>query len=115
MGMRVRFDRIVFGGQTERIEAHREQHVIALHTALARNDLKARIRLDMPDVHARAGRIRELDKSVEFLVGPFLRLEAFLLRPLFLPLFFDRGKIISFRHRMNPFRLSILDFHVNLL
>ena len=97
--MRVGLDRVVLGGQTERVEAHREQDVIALHAALSGKHLKARIRLDVSDVHASAGRIRELDQCVEFRFAMvLLRLKAAVRVPIRLPLMFDGIKIVNICH-----------------
>ena len=76
--VRVRLDRIVLGRQTERIKADRVQDIVALHPSLSRDNLDAGVCLDMADVHAGAGWIRELDKTIElWFFIKVLRLEAF--------------------------------------
>ena len=91
----VRLDRVVFRRQAEGVIAEREQDVIALHAALSGEHFDARIGLDMADVHAGARRIRELDEAVPLrLFREVDRLEGFRLLPSFLPLLFDRCKIV---------------------
>ena len=97
--VRVGLDRVVLRGQTERVEAHREQHVIALHAALSGKHFQARIRLDMPDVHTRAGRVRKLHERVELRLRVIrLRLKAVMRVPIRLPLPLDGVEIVNICH-----------------
>ncbi len=94
--VRVRLDRVVFRRQAERIKADRKQHVVSLHPSLSRENLNARICLDMAYVHARAGRIRKLDEPVPF--RSFIKidcLESLCVSPGLLPFRLDFPEIIS--------------------
>ena len=95
------FYSIVFGRESVCIESDREQNVIALHSSFSRNDLKARISLNVSDVHTRSAGIRELNKAVELrLLRKVHRMENARFLPFILPLFFYRFKIIT--HFNNP-------------
>ena len=89
------FDGVILRRQAERVEADGEQHVIPLHPALARNHLKAGIRLDMAHVHARAAGIGEFHQRVEFgLIGAVERAENAFLFPTVLPFLFGSPEIV---------------------
>ena len=82
--------RVVFGRQSERVPAHREQHVVALKAALARDYVQRGIGARMSDVESLSGGIRELDKREIFGLGVIVaRLERLFLIPYVLPFFFD--------------------------
>ena len=63
--MDVVFDGIVLGRQTERIKSDREQDIVALHPALAADDVHRRERARVADVQPLSGGIRELDQPVK--------------------------------------------------
>ena len=87
--MHVVLDGEVLGRQAESVPAHRIQHVIALHTLFARNDVERGVGARMTDMQALTGRVRELDQRIElFLVRAVLGLKALLLVPDVLPLLF---------------------------
>ena len=93
--MLIRLDRIVLGRQTERVEADREQDIVALHPALAGYNFKSGICLDMAYMHAGAAGIRKLDKAVELrLVTGIFRMKNTVLFPFILPLFLDFLEVI---------------------
>ena len=95
-GVSSRLDGVVLGGKTEGIKAHREKYVVALHTSLARDDLKAGIRLDVSDVHSRARGIGELDESIELLlVAVVLCVERTFTFPAILPFLLKLLKFVS--------------------
>ena len=97
--MRIEFDRGVFRGKTEGVKTHREKHVVAFHSLLSGNNLKAGIRLDMADVHTKSAGIREFHEGVEFRERIVLfRFENVILVPDLLPSFFDGFEIV--RHNM---------------
>ncbi len=94
-GMRARFDRVLLGGEPERVPAHRVQDVEALHPLVAAEDVRRRVALGVPHVEARARRIREHVKAVELRpVAAVLRPEGLVLQPELLPLLLDGRKII---------------------
>ena len=92
-------DRGILCRQTISIEADRKQHVVALHAAFPADNFQTRICLDVSDMHAVTGGIRELYQCVELRLGVILaRTERAVLFPILLPLWFDRGKIIFVAH-----------------
>ena len=95
----------VFRRQTVSVKADREQDVIALETALSADDLQTGVRLDMADMHAVAGRIRELDQRIELrLAAAVLRAEGAVRIPVILPLLFNCQKIVFLHTRKPLFR-----------
>ena len=58
-------DGIVLGRQAEGVKADREQNVVALHPALAADDVHRRKRARVADVQALAGGIRKLDQTIK--------------------------------------------------
>ena len=93
--MHARLYGVVFGGKTERVEADREQDVIALHAAFAGDDIEPGVGLDVADVQSRSARIRELDKRVKFRFARIVaRAICFFIEPTLLPLAFDRFEIV---------------------
>ena len=88
-------DGIVLGRQAEGVKADREQNVIALHPALAADDVHCRERARMADVQALAGGVRELDQAVKLrprVTGDGCKGLFFL--PARLPFFLDRLEIV---------------------
>ena len=88
-------DGVVFGGQTKGVKPDREEHVVALHAALAADDVHRRERARVADVQTLAGGIRELNEAVKLRAGiagdggvglGFL--------PLCLPFLFNCSKIV---------------------
>ena len=98
--------RVVLGGQSECVEAYREQDVVALHPALAADDLHAGICLDVADVHTSAARIGKLYESVELgqreVAYSFKRALFF---PAVLPLLFNGFKIVVCHNLCHSFRM----------
>ena len=87
--------RVVFGGQSECVEAYREQDVVALHPALARHNVHGGVRSWMTHMQALAGGVRELHKCVIFWAGIACHSRVGLLvKPSFLPLFFYPVKFV---------------------
>ena len=88
--VRARLDGVLLGGQTKRIPTDRVQDVEALHAFVARNDVGRRVALGVPDVQARARRIR---KHVEDVVFRFRRPidspKTLVFLPILLPFGFD--------------------------
>jgi len=93
-------DRVVLGRQPERVVADREQHVVALHAPLARDDVHRGVRARVADVQPRPGRVRELDQRIELRpLVRFVRGERVDFVPVPLPLLFDcargiRGDVV---------------------
>ena len=89
-GVNAGLDRGILGRQTVGVKADRKQDIVALQAALAADDLKPRICLDVSDVHARARGVREFDKRVKLrLFAEIHRFEGVVLLPVLLPLGFD--------------------------
>jgi hypothetical protein len=59
-------DGVLLGGQAERVPAHRMQHVEALRAFVARQNVRGGVAFGMPDVQARAARIRKHVEDVKF-------------------------------------------------
>ena len=79
----------VLGRQAESVPAHRVEHVIALHTLLARYDVERGVGARMAYVQTLTGRIRELYERVELLlVRAVLSLKALFFVPDVLPFLF---------------------------
>ncbi len=86
---------VLLGRQAERVVAHRVQNVEALHALEARHDVRGRVALGMPDVQARAARVREHIQDVELRVSGVRcqgDAERRVLLPVRLPLLLDLGK-----------------------
>src|SRR5262249_24139038 len=67
-GMLPGLDRVLLGGQAERIPAHRVQHVVAAHAPGARHDIGRGVPLGMTDVQTHAGWVGEHIEDVA--LGP---------------------------------------------
>ena len=63
------FDGVLFGGQAERIVAHRMQHVVAGHAFVAADDVGGGVAFRVADVEARAGRVGKHVEHVVFRLG----------------------------------------------
>ena len=90
-------DRVLFGGQAERVPAEGMQDVEAFHALVTGDDIAGRITFRMPDVQALAARIGEHIQDVVF--GPGIiairRLECPGFFPDFLPLLLNVAKIVK--------------------
>ncbi len=88
-GLHAVLDGRVLRGHAERVEAHRMQHVVALHRLVARHDIADGVVAHVPHVEV-ARRIREhLERVVFRARGIGLRLVDLLLFPFFLPFLLD--------------------------
>ena len=95
-------DGVLLGGQTERVEAHRVQHVEALHPLVARDDIGGDVTKRMADVQADARGIREHIEhvilgtgGVEAFGAGVRHAEGALGFPSFLPALFDGAEVVS--------------------
>ena len=103
--MHTGLDSGVLRRQTVSVKADREQDVVALEPALSAHDLQAGVRLDVADMHAVAGRIRELDQRIELrLAAAVLCTEAVVRIPVILPLLLNCQKIVFLHTRKPLFR-----------
>ncbi len=94
-GMDMVLHRKIFGGQAERVPAHRVQHIVPLQTLFAHNGVQRRITARVADVQARAGGVRELYQGIKFWFGEILRRGKRLFHvPDILPFFFNRTVVI---------------------
>ena len=95
-GVDMVLDGEVLRGQAEGIEADGEQHVIAVHAALAGHHVHGGVGPGVAHVQAVAGGIGELYQAIELGLVLFSGLagEGLLVLPLGLPLLFNGGKII---------------------
>ena len=101
-GMHVVLDGEVLRGQAEGVVADGVQRVIALHAALAGDDVQRRIGAGMADVQPVSAGIGELDQAIVLgLVRGKLGVEHAAVGPFFLPLGFNGFRIIlgMFLHR----------------
>ena len=97
--MDVVLDGKVLGRQAKCIPAHRIQHVIALHTLFARNNIQRSIRARVAYMQALTGRVRKLNQRIEFFfIAAVFRFEAMCLIPDVLPLFFNQFVIVLQRY-----------------
>ena len=99
-GMYLVLDGIVLRGQAKGVPADGEQHIIALHAALAADDVHGGVGPGMAHMQPRSGGIRELNQSVKLRLGKIiLRLKGMGLRPDFLPLLLNGcGVVILLVH-----------------
>ncbi len=86
--MNAGLDGVVFGRQTERIESHRLEHVVALHAFEARKRVGGSEVVPVSHVQLVAGGVREHDEHVEFRLR---RCDVEVVRALFLPAFLPFG------------------------
>ena len=93
------FDRVLLGGQPERVPAHRVQDVEPLHALVPRHDVRRGVPLRVPDVQPRAAGIGEhvehvelRARRVEIRVARIRCMERFLLSPDRLPARLDLVK-----------------------
>ena len=99
-GMHLVLDGIIFRGQAEGVPADGEQHVVALHAALAADNVHGGIGPGMAHMQPRPGGIRELDQPIKLGLAVIrFRLKGMGLRPDFLPLLFNGcGVVILLVH-----------------
>ena len=84
-------DGVVLRRQAKGVVADGEKHVVALHAALAGDDVHGRVGARMAHVQARARGVGELDQGVELgLFMRFFRGEGVGVLPVLLPLLFPR-------------------------
>jgi hypothetical protein len=97
-------NREILRRQPERVPANREQHVVALHTAFARNYIHRGERARVPRVEPLPRRVREFNQRVEFrlLVVDF-GVECTVVVPVFLPLLLDCGEVVFVHFSFYPF------------
>src|SRR5205823_2313215 len=91
-GMLAGLDRVLLGGQAERVPAHRMQHVETAHPLEARDDVGGRVALGMADMQPRAARIGEhiehvifWPRRIEIQLARIRRVKGLLLLPARLP------------------------------
>ena len=90
--MRAGLDRVLLGGQAERVPAHRVQHVEAAHALVARDDVGRGVALGVADVQPVARRVREHVEHVVLRAAtcrPSRACERSVALPVGLPLGFD--------------------------
>ena len=111
-GVYLVFDSVVLGRQTESVPAHREQYIIALHTALSRDDIHCGIRTRVSNVQTLARRVRELYQSIIFgFCVVVFRVECVVFVPVILPFAFNGGEIVF--HLFLSFHIKVLNIHIN--
>ena len=91
-------DRVLFGRQAERVEAHRVHHAPALHPGRAAHDVGRRVSFGMPDVQPVAAGVGEHVERVELLRARLRqprRGKRLVLLPIRLPLGLDRGVVVA--------------------
>jgi hypothetical protein len=89
-------DRVLLGGQAERVPAHRVQHVVAAHAPGARQDVGGGVPLGMADVQTDAGRVGEHVEDVALgPAAPARGAERPALVPVALPAGLDREVVVG--------------------
>ena len=102
------FNGVVFRRQAESVVADGEKHVVALHAALAGDDVHSRVGARMAHVQARARGVGELNQRVKLgLVVRFFGGKGVGILPVFLPLLFHGvggidGNILHVRRSSCP-------------
>ena len=82
----------------EALESKKGQDIVALHAALAGNDIQRRVRTRMADMQTGPRRIRELYECIELRLGIVGSCgECLLFIPDILPFLFNLLKIIFFQ------------------
>ncbi|CCY20904.1 uncharacterized protein BN782_00673 [Eubacterium sp. CAG:786] len=95
-GVYLVLDGEVLSGQTECVPAHREQHIVALQPALSGYDIHSGVGAGVSDVESLTGGVGELYQRVELRPGIVVfSVERLVFVPVFLPLAFNGGKIIT--------------------
>ena len=95
LGVDVVFQRVVFGGQAERVPTHGVQHVIAALALFARDDVQRRIAARVADMQPGRGRVREFDQGVELGFGMVdLGMEGVFVLPDLLPFGFYLFEVV---------------------
>ena len=88
--MDLRLDRIVFGRQPERVEAHRLKHFKTLHFLESGITIARAVIIPVPDMQFRAGRVRKHFQNVVFFIRVlFVENIFFGFLPALLPFAFD--------------------------
>ena len=103
------FDCILLGRQTECIPAHRMQHVEAVHSLVARNDVSGGVTFGMTDMQASSARIGKHVQDIELLFARIeirfswiRRVKDLALFPNALPLGFKEIERIGFASLAHP-------------
>src|SRR5262249_44719534 len=101
-------DRVLLGGQAERVPAHRMEDVVALHALPPRDDVRADVADRVADVEARPRGVREHVEHVELLargivvgIAGVRRAEGRPRLPARLPLRVDRARIVGVLRRLH--------------
>ena len=88
--MNLRFDRVIFRRQTERVPADRVQDLFAAHSHITAKNIGGRVPFNMADVKTGAGRIGKHIKTIKLfrlvIRGNFRRFMQLGLLPFFEPL-----------------------------
>ena len=98
--MNTRFYGVIFGGETESVESHRFENVIAGHFLKTRVTVGHSEIIPMTEMKLGSARIREHFEHIELLVrSVFIEGVKFSILPYLVPLFFDFYVIhkLSFR------------------
>ena len=94
--MNILLDSRILGRESVCVKSDREEDIVALHSSLTGNYLKARISLDVTNVHTVTRGVREFYQTVELLLAVVVRsLECVMFVPVFLPFGFNRFIVIS--------------------
>ncbi len=100
LGMEALQEGVVFGGQAERVPAHRMEDVEARHPLVATDDVAGDVVVEMADGEAVAGRIGEHFEDVEFRARGILASEVEVgALPFVTPLGLDSFRVVTLVHR----------------
>ena len=104
----VHLDGVVLCGQTERIIADGEQHIVTVHALLAGDDIHCGIGTGVTHMETLSGGIGELHQTVPLLAGGVTGhgVEGIGLLPALLPFLLNGGKIVL--HFLSRFLIRLL-------
>ena len=108
-------DGILLCRQAKGIVAHGVQHVVALHPLHPGYDVRSCVALGMARVQTHPGGVREHVQHIVFGLGevPYIRVEGVMLRPVFLPLFFNVREIVIHGNAPLPKIELLLDQNIS--
>ena len=94
-GVDVVLDGVVLRGQAEGVIAHGEEHIVAVHAALAGHHIHGGVGAGVAHVQALPGGVGELHQGVKFgFVAVIFAAEGLFFCPFFLPLRLNGSKIV---------------------
>ena len=102
VGMDAALAGCVLSRQAKGIKAHRKEHIVPVHAQIACPRIRRRHGIPVPNVQVPTGIGQHGHRIVLFLSRIDVRVIQLVLVPFFLPLWFDRGRIVLFCHDPLP-------------